>query len=354
MFPISGNAATLALQELRGVQLAADFVNADGGIAGRRVVLDIRDLESGDAAPAAMASLKADGVAAVMGAYSSDLSIPAAAAADQAGLVYWEAGAVADQLTGRGLPLVFRVGASGSNLGDSSATFAATELAPRLGTTPAGLRLAIVAANDPYPQSVAAAALATAHANGSRIVDQQTYNLSYPNWPRVMAELAAAKPSVIILASDIADGVAFRKAMLGAGLKVQALIGSTMAECTPDFAGELGADAIGIFASDRPTGGFQPSALDPAGRALYDRLATAWAKDNPTAAPGDTYSGTSGDSGYAGQASPGVSAGATPVIVGPIGESSPAAGPTEEALSGFSAAWVLFHDVLPEAAGSSA
>jgi branched-chain amino acid transport system substrate-binding protein len=349
VFPISGNASALALQELRGVQLAADFVNADGGVGGRRVVLDIHDLESADQAPAAMAALRADGVAAVVGAYSSDLSIPAAAAADQAGLVYWEAGAVADQLTGRGLPLVFRVGASGTNLGDNSATFATTQLAPRLGTTAAGLRLAIVAADDAYPQSVAAAAAATAQASGVQLVDQQTYNLSYPNWPRVMAELAAAKPAVVILASDIADGVAFRQAMLSSGLKVKALIGSTMAECTPDFAGELGADAIGIFASDRPTGGFQPGALDPAARVLYDRLAAAWASDNPVAAPADSYEGGAG----AGNArSAGANAGAA-VIVGPIGEDSAEAGPTEEALSGFSAAWVLFHDVLPVAARSS-
>jgi branched-chain amino acid transport system substrate-binding protein len=341
VFPISGTAASLALEELRGVQLAADFVNADGGIAGRRVVLDIRDLESGDAAPAAMASLRADGVSVVIGAYSSELSIPAATAADKAGLVYWEAGAVADQLTGRGLPLVFRVGASSTNLGDNSADFAATQLAPRLGTTAAGVRLAIVAANDAYPQSVASAAASTARANGSQIVDQQTYNLTYPDWPKVMAELAAAKPSVIILASHIDDGVAFRKAMVAAGLKVAALIGSTMAECTPDFAGELGTDAIGVFASDRPTGGFQPSALDPDARAIYDRLAAAWATDNPTTAPADEYG--SGPDPAAGPST-------GPVIVGPIDETSPAAGPSEEALSGFSAAWALFHDVMPAAA----
>ena len=318
-------------------------MNADGGVGGRRIVLDLRDLESGDAAPAAMASLRADGVTAVIGAYSSELSIPAAAAADKAGLVYWEAGAVADQLTGQGLPLVFRVGASSTNLGDNSANFAATQLAPRLGTTAAGVRLAIVAANDAYPQSVAAAAAATAHANGSQIVDQQTYNLTYPDWPKVMAELAAAKPSVIILASHIDDGVAFRKAMVGAGLKVAALIGSTMAECTPDFAGELGADAIGVFASDRPTGGFQPTALDPTARALYDRLAAAWAIDNPVTAPADEY-GTGPD--------PAASPSTGPVIVGPIDETSAAAGPSEEALSGFSAAWALFHDVLPDASPS--
>ena len=132
VFPTSGNAAGLAGQELAGVRIAADLVNEDGGVAGRPIVLDVRDLERADAAPAVMAALRAEGVHVVIGAYSSDLSIAASAAADAEGLVYWEAGAVADRLTGRGLPLVFRVGASGTDLGSNSARFAATELAPRL------------------------------------------------------------------------------------------------------------------------------------------------------------------------------------------------------------------------------
>ncbi len=216
-------------------------------------------------APAAMADLKAHGDAVVVGAYSSELSIPASQAASDAGLVYWEAGAVADQLTGRGLPLVFRVGASGANLGSNSARFAVDELASRLGKSVGDLRIAIVAAQDDYAESVAAAATSTASAAGAPIVANLTYSLSLPRWPDLMANLAAASPDVIILASHIPDGVAFRQAMLTAGLHVGALIGSTMAECDPDFAGDLGADAIGIFASDRPTGGFQPSALDADG-----------------------------------------------------------------------------------------
>ncbi len=224
-----------------------------------------------------MASLRSDGVSLVVGTYSSDLSIPASTAADAVGMLYWETGAVADRLTGRGLPLVFRVGASGTNLGSNSASFAAEQLAPRLGRTPSQLRLAIVAARDDYATSVADAAALTARAAGVPIVARINYDLVLPGWPDVMRQLAAAKPDVIILASHIPDGVAFRKAMIAAGLHVGALIGSTMAECDPDFAGELGADAIGVFASDRPTGGFQPTALGPAARATYDRFAAAWA-----------------------------------------------------------------------------
>jgi len=341
VFPLDGNAADLANEELAGVQAAADFVNADGGVGGRRIVLDVRDLESGGDAPAVMAALKADGVDVVVGAYASALSIPASQAASDAGLVYWEAGAVADRLTGRGLPLVFRVGASGANLGSNSAAFAATQLAPRLTKTPAQLRVAIVAANDDYARSVADAAAATAAAEDTPIVVRATYDLTIPDFPAVMTQLAAARPDVVILASHIPDGVAFRRAMIAANLHVGALIGSTMAECDPDFAGDLGPDAVGVFASDRPTGGFQPTALDPAARALYNRLAVSWAARG---------AGSHGSGGY-GSSAPAASS-SEYAISGPVEAGSATAGPSEEGLSGFSAAWALFHDVLPRAARS--
>ena len=342
VFPLASNAGNLAKEELAGVQAAADFVNADGGIDGRRIVLDVQDLEPGADAHAVMATLKADGAAVVVGAYSSDLSIPASQAANDTGLVYWEAGAVADRLTGRGLPLVFRVGASGTNLGSNSATFAATELAPRIEKTASELRVAIVSANDDYATSVADAAASTAQGAGTPIVARATYDLAVPDWPGVMAQLKAARPDVVILASHIPDGIAFRRAMLAADVHVAALIGSTMAECDPDFAGDLGQDAVGIFASDRPTGGFQPSALDPAARALYDRFAAT--------------SASHGGSGVADEYGDSVP-GATPpeyTISGPVDAVAAEAGPTEEGLSGFSAAWALFHDVLPEAARGGA
>jgi branched-chain amino acid transport system substrate-binding protein len=290
-----------------------------------------------------MADLARQGVHVVVGAYSSGLSIAASAAASDAGLLYWEAGAVADRVTGRGLPLVFRVGTSGSTLGANSASFAAKDLAPRLGRTAATLRVAIVEAQDEYAHSVADAATRTATSEGLDVVASLSYNLAVPNWSQVMTQLAAAKPDTIILASHIPDGIAFRQAMVASGLKVGALIGSTMAECDPDFAGDLGADAIGIFASDRPTAGFRPEALDGPARVAYDRFAAAWGAAAPAYAGGASaapYSATESEA---------------------TGEEYPLTGPaeaataeqTEEALAGFSAGWALFHDVLPSATPNS-
>jgi hypothetical protein len=153
--------------------------------------------------------------------------------------------------------------------------------------------------------------------------------------------------------------------MLAAGLKVGALIGSTMAECDPDFAGDLGPDAIGIFASDRPTAGFKPDALDPAARALYDRFAAAWAASSGGSAgtwdagSAPATAGTPGSGGaWATESAdgwstgaPGSSASDAYPLIGPAESESASA--DEEALSGFSAAWALFHDVLPSSTPAS-
>jgi hypothetical protein len=84
-----------------------------------------------------------------------------------------------------------------------------------------------------------------------------------------------------------------------------------MAQCLPDFGDALGPDAVGVFASDRPEDDFNPGALAPSARALFDRFAAEWQRRTGTA-------------------------------------------PTEEGIAGFSAAWPLFHDVLPAATGGSA
>jgi branched-chain amino acid transport system substrate-binding protein len=306
LFPLTGIQAPLAADEYRGVQIAEQMVNQAGGVNGRQIELDTRVLNDPSGAHAAVDSLAGDHVPLILGTYSSALSIPASQAAANAGITYWEAGAVADQVTGRGLPGVYRVGANGATLGDNSGTFAATELAPRLQKTPAATRVAIVFENDAYGTSVAQAAASTARDHGMPIVTTVSYNPYLPDWTPVMASLRATSPDVIIFASYILDGAAFREAMLAAHIHVGALIGSTMAQCYPDFGNIVGADAVGVFASDRPDGWVNYDLLSGDAKSATDHFDDAWK---------DATGGT----------------------------------PTEEGLAGFTAAWTLFHYVLPHA-----
>ena len=310
VYPQRGALGAAATDEGLGIRVAVDLQNALGGVDGHRIALDARDVSTVDEAAPAIAALAAGGAPAVLGAYASDLSMVASAEAARHGLVYWEAGAVADRITERGLPGVFRVGATGGVLGSNSVRFAAEQLAPRLARPVTSLRVAIVRADDLYARSVADAADSQARALGMQVVGTSTYSLLDPTFAGAVADIAAERPDVLVLSSHVPDGVAFREAFLAAGLHVGALIGSTMAECGPDFGAMLGPDAVGVFASDRPGSGFDPAHLPGAARADYDRLAAAWAAERGGTAP------------------------------------------TEEGLAGFSAAWALVHTVLPAAARS--
>src|SRR3981189_2189204 len=80
VFPLSGPQAPLAKQEYAGVQIARDLVNADGGVAGAPIELITRDLVSESDATVRVEDLKAHGVKAILGSYSSSLSMPVSAA----------------------------------------------------------------------------------------------------------------------------------------------------------------------------------------------------------------------------------------------------------------------------------
>jgi branched-chain amino acid transport system substrate-binding protein len=306
IFPLTGPAGPLGSEEFAGVRMAAQLVNAQGGVAGRHVDFDVRDVTAVDKAAAAVAGLRRDHVPVILGGYSSDLSMSASTAAARNGVVYWEAGAVADRLTGRGLPGVFRVGATGGELGANAGHFLVTQIAPRLHRAVASLHVTAVVADDDYAHSVASAGERVLRTAGARVTEVN-YQPAAPLWAPVISAVRASRPDILLLASHIPDGIAFRRAFLAAHLHVDAFIGSTMAQCLPNFGNALGSDAIGVFASDRPDESFDPAKLPAPGQRLYQRFAVAWH---------DAYGRQ----------------------------------PSEEALSGFSAGWVLLHDVLPRAA----
>ena len=310
IFPLSGPTAGEAHDEYLGAQIAAQLVNAAGGAAGRQVTFDLRDVDSPAAAQQAADSLHQDGVPAVIGAYSSALSIPLAAAVARDGMVYWETGAVADQVTGQAYPLVFRVGADGGDLGGNSGRFIVQQIVPRLGRTAAQVSAFLVTVDDAYGHSVADAARAALVAGGARVAGEAVYDPQAPQFGPVLSAVEAARPDVLVLSSHVNDGIAFRRAFVAAGIYVAAFFGTTMAQCYPVFGDTLGAEAVGVFASDRPGYGFNPAALDPAASAVYQRFAGAWTKQTGRA-------------------------------------------PTEEGISGFSAAWALVHDVLSSGATSA-
>jgi branched-chain amino acid transport system substrate-binding protein len=307
IYPLTGSQSPGGIEEYQGVRVAIDMTNAAGGMDGRHIEVVSADAPNSDAAPAAIDGLHERGVHFVLGSYGSTISNPAADAAVRDGILFWETGEVGQMIgPGRG-QLVFRVAPSGAVLGASAISFIASQVAPALHRSARSLRFAVANVDDVYGSWVAAGAVDEIHRLGLPFAGQVSYGLQGLDPTATVRRIAALKPDVLFVSAYVEDGVALRRAMVAQHLRLVANIGSSSSYCMKAFGEALGQDAVGLFASDKPDAdAIAPSGLTPAARDLLRRAQAAYrARYHQD-------------------------------MVAP-------------ALAGFSAAWALFHDVMPKA-----
>ncbi len=308
VYPLSGSQGPGGLDEFRGVRLAVGLVNAEGGVDGRPVELEALDVPGADAAPDAIATLADRGIRLVLGSYGSSVSEPAGAAAAHRHMLFWETGAVGSMpAPGSGGRFFFRVAPGGSVLGQAAVSFVAHKLAPLWHRPPSSLRFAVANIDDVYGSAVAGGAVDEIHALGLPFAGQFPYDPSHPDPAGVVRRIARSKPDVLFVAAYMQDGIALRRQMVRQQLPLLVNIGTSSSYCMPEFGAALRGEAVGLFASDKPDAdAIDTSGLTPEARDLLDRARSAYRSryDAEMSAP---------------------------------------------ALAGFSAAWALFHTVMPAA-----
>ncbi len=308
VYPLSGSQGPGGVDEHRGVLLAAELTNADGGVQGRPVEITSIDVAGSDAAALAVADLDEAGIDIVVGSYGSTISAPASVEAASRGMLFWETGAVGMLPPGAGRgELTFRVPPTGAVLGRTAIGFVADQLSPELGRDPDDLRFAVAYVDDVYGSSVAAGAIDALTERGLIDVGAFAYDFRTVDYGALARRIARARPDVLFVSAYLEDGIDLRRALLEQDVPLVASIGTSSSYCMPEFGDELGLDAVGLFASDKPAAdAIDPDGLRPDGAALLERANAAYL---------DRY-----------------------------GEPmSPAA------LAGFSAAWALFRHVMPDA-----
>ncbi|HSR25870.1 MAG TPA: ABC transporter substrate-binding protein, partial [Candidatus Eisenbacteria bacterium] len=217
-----------------------------------------------------------DHVPAIIGTYGSTLADVAAARADERHVVYWETGAVADSIT-IGRHYVFRTVATGSTLGRAAADFTGGVLLPASSVAPSAARVVIAAVDDVYGRSVADAEVARAGEQGISVVDRIDYDPRRLDADAVAQRLAGDRPDYLWDVSYIDDGIALWRSVLAHGVHLRAAVGTSSAFCMPEFGEQLGAQAIGVYAADKPDGAaVPPSLLLPSARDLLSAASAAY------------------------------------------------------------------------------
>ncbi len=270
VYPTGGHQGPGGIEEYRGVQLAAEYVNRNGGIHGRPVHLRLESVEHREHAPRAIDELADAGVQVVLGSYGSTISLPAATAAARRGLVFWETGAVGDlSMRPSTVGHAFRFPASGRVLGRHAVSFVRDQL--ELGGS---MRYAVAYVDDVYGRSVGLGAIEEITRSGLALVERLPYDLASVDYEVLVDRIAAARTDVLVVASYLDDAVALRRAVVRRKVPLRVNIGTSSSYCMLQFGELLGDNAVGLFASDKPDG----AAVDPEDLSSSGAAALRWAR----------------------------------------------------------------------------
>ena len=309
IYPLSGSQAQGGIDEHRGVLLAAELVNADGGVEGRTIEIVSTDVPAAEAAPGAIEGLGADGIEVVIGSYGSTISAPASETAAANGMLFWETGAVGmlSERSEQGVR-TFRMPPTGAVLGRNAIEFMNGPLARAFGRDPDELRYAISFVDDVYGRSVAGGASQAARELGLDVAGSFGYDLRSVDYDALALRIERSGADVLFVSAYLADAIGLRRALVRNDVDLLASIGTSSSYCMPEFGAALGHGAVGLFASDKPSGdAIDPSTLRPGGGDLLERARAAY------------------DERWHEEMSP-------------------------AALAGFSAAWALLAEIMPTAA----
>ena len=154
--PNAGGMAILGDDLARNYELAADQINAKGGVRGRKIQVIRGDATNAQEAIAAVEKLVGrDKVDVVAGTIASFISIAASEAALNYNVLYWETNSLAKNLTERGLPNFVRSGPSSDHFAQVAVQGTLDVLVKKIGKAPKDLKVWVEHEDSNYGTSIA-------------------------------------------------------------------------------------------------------------------------------------------------------------------------------------------------------
>ncbi|KAB1072991.1 ABC transporter substrate-binding protein [Methylobacterium planeticum] len=226
LFPFSGQLALLGEESARGVEIAVEEINAAGGVQGQKVVLVRGDaVDNNQAIGEARRLISLERVSAIFGSYSSARSIAASQVAEMSGVPYFELGAVAEEVTSRGLQYLYRTNPTAEDMAKLAIEMIVNKVAAGLGKKAADLKIGIIHEDSSYGSSVAGFQKKFAAAAKLDVVTAQGYPASTVDMSSLVLDLKRRGVDVLLQTSYQNDSVLFLQQANEAGFKPGAIIG---------------------------------------------------------------------------------------------------------------------------------
>lgn len=177
LYPLSGNLAQLGEESLRGVELAVEERNNNGGVNGSQIELVETDAPDADSGVSAVENLtNVENVQTIVGSYSSTISQASSQRAAGYNMPYWELGAVADSITQDNPGNTFRTNPMASFFGESGVATTAEVIAPALDKAVEDLNVAVMYESGAYGNSVGGTVKSQSEEAGMNVVADIEYD----------------------------------------------------------------------------------------------------------------------------------------------------------------------------------
>lgn len=253
LYPFSGALAQLGDESFRGLEIAIEQRNAQGGLLGKQIQLVKADaVDANQAVGEARRLTSVENVGAVFGSFSSALSYAATQVTELAGVPYFELGAVSDSITDRGYKNIFRSNSTAKNFAYAMVDAVVDVIAPQLELDPKSLRIAIIHEDGLYGKTLAEFQRERAKELGLNIVENLPYSAKAVDLSSLILRLRGAKTDVVLQTSYQNDTILFFRQAQSAGFKPKAVLGAGGGYSLQDTAKAVGAGINGAFDVDFP------------------------------------------------------------------------------------------------------
>jgi len=241
--PLSGGGITQGEDQRRGIELAVEKINADGGVLGKdfRVIIEDSGGRPQSTLDAAKKLVSVDNVPIVIGEYSSGNTIPLGEYLLQAGRVHMNVGSSSGKLRNLGDGSFSLIG-----LDNVSSGFAAED-AIKMGYKKA----AFLFPNNAYGQGVNAQLKKAFEAAGGEVVGATLFTEGQTSYRRELQQLARYKPDIYIYSTYGKDATAINREAYELGLTKTPWYGIYLLMCVSDspkevVEGHIGMDLVAI------------------------------------------------------------------------------------------------------------
>ncbi len=251
--PFSGPLALYGDECARGYELAAEKLNAEGGVLGKQIVFLRGDASNPQGGISAVDELmsKAD-IDLFIGTYMSSVSNTASDAALQHGKLYWDTHALATELTLRGLPNFMRAGPNALHFAQVSVDTVELLLAPALGKPISEMTIWLEHEESIYGTSIAARQKELLEALGATVLGVSPHAVKAIDLTDSILRAKEADPDVWLQTGYPPDTSLLLKTARDQGFNPKAIVLSGTGD-TPDTRDAVGVEGIeGVFVVGYP------------------------------------------------------------------------------------------------------